>query len=481
MDDLRHLARESYLAKNWAEAADYARRAIESGVPTADLMHLAMILCVSLTACGLRPRAKRFWENLWERLTADGISQEATASSNARDFALFAAVAVGDESRAEMIYRRRFEQNTHVERVVISEARALRQFTTTDVTVLRSFSPSEVFVDQRETGSGQWQYVTDPMIFASVANGILLAGWDYVVTQDRVVVADSGYNPLTTPSLKDGYPQCCVEDIGLVAHAWTDAVHQIDADVFFLSAPPSFHYGHWLVDFLPRLQGLEIINDPSVMIVVPAELPRKHRDLITCFGIGEDRIFNCELGKRYQFRKVFVGQTGTYYFPNPRSIHFLRRHLGRRAALSHAPKQCYFLERGAGTRLPANRAEFNTLLSEFGFRHIDLSQLPLDEEHELLADAAIIVGAHGTELLSMFGVPPGAELIELIWDVSQDPVVGPICSFLGIRHQFLICAEAPRAAKQNYRKDRDMIIDCDELRRRISAAIERKGLNASIR
>ena len=476
MDDLRHIARDSYLAKNWAEAADFARRAIESGVPMADLMHLTMIHCVSLTACGLRPRATRFWENLWERLAANGMSEEeATASETARDSALFAAIAAGDEIRTERIYRRRFDETLPVERVVISEALTLRDFATPDVTIIRSFSPSEGFVDQRDLGSELWQYTTDPMIFACVVKGTLLAGWDYVATQDRVIIADSGYNTLTTPSLRNGYPQCCVGDISFVAHAWTDEVHTIDADVFFLSAPPSFHYGHWLVDFLPRLQGLEIINDPSVLVAVPAELPRKHRDLLHCFGITEDRIFNCEIGKRYQFRKIFIGQTGTYFFPNPRSIHFLRRHLGRRAMQNQASQQRYFLERGAGTRLPANRDAFNALLAELGFRHIDLSQLSLAEEHELLADAAIIVGAHGTELLSMFGVPPGAELIELIWDVSHDPVVGPICSFLGIRHQFLICEEAPRAMKQNYRKDRDMIIDCDELRRRITAAIARKS------
>lgn len=472
MDDFRRLSRSSYLAKNWAEAADYARRAIESGVPVADLMQLTKILCVSLAACGLRPRAKRFWESIW---AGNGIrEEEVTASKDSLDFALFAAVAVGDEAKAEQLYRRRFDQSLPVERVVISATCALRDFTTPDVTVLRSFSSSDVFVDQRESGSGQWQYKTDPMIFARVANGSFLAGWDYVATQDQLIVADSGYNPLTTPSLKNGYPLCCLEDVGLVAHAWTYDVEIVDADVFFLSAPPSFHYGHWLVDFLPRLQGLEIINDPTVLIAVPAELPAKHRDLLACFGITEDRIFNCELGKRYQFRRVFVGQTGTYYFPNPRTIHFLRRHLGRRAMLNTAPRQRYFLERGAGTRLPANRDEVNALLAEFGFRHIDLSQLPLAEEHELLADAAIIVGAHGTELLSMYGVPPGAELIELIWDVSHDPVVGPICSFLGIRHQFLICEEAPQALKKNYRKDRDMIVDCTELRRRITAAIARK-------
>lgn len=473
MDDLRHSAREAYLIKNWAEAADSARRAIELGVPIADLMHLTMILCVSLTASGLQPRARRFWDSMW---AGGGVDEaDATATDTSRDFATLAAIAVGDVAMTERLYRRRFDQTLPVERVAISETRAVRDFNTPDVTVLRSFSSSEVIVDQRETGSGQWQYVTDPMIFARIANGMLLAGWDYALTQDRIVVADSGYNPLTTPSLRDGYPQCYLENLNLAAHAWTDDVQRVDADVFFLSAPPSFHYGHWLVDFLPRLQGLEIINDPSVLVAVPAELPRKYRDLLQCFGITEDRIFNCELGNRYQFRTIYVGQTGTYYFPNPRSIHFLRRHLGRRAALNHTPQQRYFLERGAGTRLPANRDEFNALLAEFGFRHIDLSQLPLDEEHELLADAAIIVGAHGTELLSMFGVPQGAELIELIWDTSHDPVVGPICSFLGIRHQFLICEEAPQALKQNYRKDRDMIIDCDELRRRITAAIERRS------
>ncbi len=472
MDDFRLLSRDAYAQKDWPAAADFARRAIEGGVPIGDLSHMLMILCVSLTACGKRPRAQKRFAATIDYTAQRGLNEaDYAAPGNRLDFMLLAAIAAGDERAADTLYRRRHPLSGDFERIAISAVGRLDALPLPDVNILSTLPPTPIFIDMQAQTSSLWDYTTDPITIAAVPNGSFVMGWDYVVTQNRIVIADSGYNDLHY--LPSTYPPCYLEDLNVVAHPWADAVTHIDADVLFLSTPADFHYGHWLVDFLPRLQALELLDRPDLKIVVATELPRKHRDLMRLFGITDDRVINCDLGKRYQFRNVIVAQIGSYVRPNPSAIGFLRKHLGTRAAQSPKPHRRFFFERGAGTRLPANRDEVNATLRAFGFEHIDLSKLTLAEEHDLLRNAKIIVAAHGTELLAVYGVPAKAEVIELIWDIAQDPAIGPICHFLGTRHQFLVCLEAPQAVKQHYRKDRDMIVDCAELRRRIEAAIAR--------
>jgi len=471
LSDLRSATRASYEAKNWPDAAEHAQRGLATGAAKNEIMFYAKVLCTSLTALGRPDHSRRALDAVLQSFPT--FEQDLADDERSLVFAMFAAIAAGNEPLVDRLYRKILQPTHPIERVVISDARGLEGFSTPDVEILHTLPPSHIIVDERAQGSERWEYDTDPTIIARVANGFLLSGWDHVVTQDRVVIANSGYNALD--SRRGNYLSAYDQDLGRVAHAWTDDVTTVDADVLFMSTPERFHYGHWLVDFLPRLQALDVVNDPALLIAVPTELPRKHRDLLKCFGITEDRIFNCDFGKRYQFRKIIVAQVGSHFHPDPRSFQFLRNHLGRKASRAPSTPVRYFLERGAGTRRPANGDAFNAVLREFGFRCIDLSKLPLAEEHEFLANADIIIGAQGTELLSVLGAPAGADLIELIWDTAQDPFVGPICSFLKIRHQFLVCPEAPHAVKKIYHKDRDLIVDCAELRRRLEAVIARKG------
>lgn len=463
--DPRQAAQEFFTKQDWANAVAAVEQALAQTTEPGKDRVLHLMLCISLRAMGRLDEARAAFKRGTPSLAKIQSAQHL-------DYALMAAIAGDNLPSVKSLFHHKNPGSRCVGMpIACSSTITLDEWCREqNITLTRLEAPRAIAIKQKPHGVGTLEYTAEGFTYACVPHAEFLCGWDFVVTPAGKIISDSSYMALET-AINAFFPHIFVREIGVVAHPWADTVIEMDCDALFLSAPERFHYGHWLIDFLPRLRAIE---GTDTKVMVPTELPQKHSDLLTKMGIGPERRIICELGKRYRFRNLIVARPGTYLLPNPNTIDFLRRHLGRRAMAASAPRQRYFFERGAGTRLPANREEVNATLQEFGFRHIDLSQLPLAEEHELLAEADIIVAAYGTELLAAFGVPSGADIIELIWNTNEDIATAPICHFLGIHHEFLVCAKAPNTAKKNYSKDSDMIVDCVELRRRITYALTRK-------
>lgn len=464
--DPRQATQKYFSERDWANAAAAAEQALAQPMEPGKDRVLYLMLCLSLRALGRLEDARAAFKRGTPSLSVIQSAQHL-------DYALMAAIAGDDLQSVKSLFHHKNPGSRCVGMpIACSSTTTLDEWCRAqNLTLARLEAPRTITVEQKPQGVGTLNYVAEGFTYARIPNAEFLCGWDFVVTPTGKVISDSSYMRLET-AINAFFPHIFVREIGIVAHPWTDQIIEMDCDALFLSAPERFHYGHWLIDFLPRLRAIEG-TDTKVMITT--DLPQKHSDLLTAMGVGPNRRVICELGKRYRFRNLIVARPGSYLLPNPNTIDFLRQRLGRRAAAASAPRQRYFFERGAGTRLPANREEVNATLREFGFRHIDLSTLPLAEEHHLLAEADIIVAAYGTELLAAFGVPAGADVIELIWDTKEDIATAPICHFLGIHHEFLVCAKAPQTVKKNYSKDCDMIVDCGELRQRITAALGRKN------
>jgi capsular polysaccharide biosynthesis protein len=120
-----------------------------------------------------------------------------------------------------------------------------------------------------------------------------------------------------------------------------------------------------------------------------------------------------------------------------------------------------------GTRQVANAVEFAALLDELGFISFDLADLSIAEQRETLADAEVLLGADGSNLLGLYFAPAGCTVMALMDEPKNDMLVGPTCAFLGMEYQFVLCARAESAALQIHRKDQDIVVDCAALKKRI--------------
>jgi capsular polysaccharide biosynthesis protein len=320
-------------------------------------------------------------------------------------------------------------------------------------------------------GPHRWTYTADPFEIGIIPGAEFVSGWDYVIAPTGHVLSDSGYMPpeLAFPRF---FPQFPVPGVGLIAHPSAATTTDIPEQVLFLSVPEQFHIGHWFVDFLPRLRALA--HAPArTKVALPREAPGKFREALSLFGIGPDRLVQCELGKRYRAQSLVVARPGSYLRPRPSTTRFLRQSLGPAANSNHTLKRRVFLERGVKSRQILNRTEVDAVLEEFGFTVVSLAQLSIAAQRSLLEDTEIAVGVWGSDLFCSFFMPENSAVLELLGDQSEHPAVRPNCQIAGIRHAYLICRDSATTEHRSHQKDRDLVVDCTAFRSALRELLER--------
>lgn len=457
------LARMHAARQQWDLAANAAMSARKKGVAFELFTRNLRIECVAYRALGRQGEARGLFESAVESLAEQSLLEGLLRNKPHHGDLLACAMAAGHMQWVDRLFRGMVREGAAVTRVGVFPVATLTAWCGEHGAAIDVLDqPQSVALDARAIGSGNWTYDSDPYLIATVPNAEFLCGWDFVVAPTGHLLEGSGYWGLkSAPAVS---PHFAALDVGLVAHEWPDEVQDVDEDALFLSAPESFHIGHWIVEFLPRLRA---IAGTDLKVAVPSGLPKKHRQFLELFGIGEERIIACEMGRRYRFRNLIVARTGDYFRPNPSTVAYLRKHLARDPAATVQKGMRVFVERGVGSRKIENRAELDGLLAEYQFQVIDLSNMAIEEQRTALATTETIMGVFGTDLICAYFAPVGANVIELIWDPAEDPVVGSTCHLMGLRHQFVVCEEAT-PQERRWKKDRDLRVDCDLLRRRLA-------------
>lgn len=450
-----------FQSRAYPEAAAAALKALDSDGHTGARRALLATLCVSLAASGRQDEAAA----AYARVMSEGWPLEDDVDLDA---ALTAAIAAGQREHTEWLYHARFKHTRYGQgRIAISPTATLEKWCGDNGATFRVVDPAlTIDIPSRHP----WHYVTEPYIEARIPEAEILSGWDFVVAPTGHVLANSGYMPLSVKFMQF-YPQVALDPLGVVAHPWPEDVIEHDCDALFLSAPERFHVGHVIVDFLPRLRSLERL-DPQAKIVIPTEAPRKFRDFLSMFGIGRERIIECDLSKRYRFRSLTLANAGDMLRPNPNNVHFIRSVTESKA--TDRPTNRLFLDRAVGTRQISNMAELSMLLAEFGIQRVNLSRLSIPEQRDLLGRTQLVVGIFGSDMLATYFLPNDAHAVELAIEPAEHPLIGPACHFMGIEHQFLQCPKAPVTQIKRYKKDSDMVVDCAELRAMLEAILKKQ-------
>jgi capsular polysaccharide biosynthesis protein len=318
--------------------------------------------------------------------------------------------------------------------------------------------------------AGRPPYAVDPYYCFQIPEGEFVSGFDFAFAPGGVFLADSSY--MVVETFYGVFPYVVAPSLNRIAHVWPEDVEDIPEDVLFLSSPRAFHVGHFIVDFLPRLRSLAMFG-PHVKVALPREAPVKFIDLLELFGITRDRIIFCDLGKRYRFRTLIVAQVGRLQRPNPKNMHFLRA--------TFAPKESrvsdvrgYFFDRSIGTRQIVNQQEVDEVLAAFKIRHINLEALSIAQQRDAMSQAQVLVGTYGSDLLACLFAPAGAHAIELTW--GETDRTAEWCLRSGLHHQYLMCEAPAQSSRQRMKKDRDMRVDCNELRARLTAIFSTRRL-----
>lgn len=187
---------------------------------------------------------------------------------------------------------------------------------------------------------------------------------------------------------------------------------ELDEKVIVLSQRGFNIYGHWLIDFLPRLAFCESLLEQGFKVVVPKGTPKYAFELFKYFGLEKDRII--EHDYKYQILKCkqAIIPTASRSGHDLSHVHpcigkYFDKIIGRCNIMKNDATPYIYLtregERNQMRRL-INRDVIENTLGKFPFVTIQPEKLSFLEQFTLYKNAKVIIGEYGSALHnSLFG------------------------------------------------------------------------------
>ena len=471
LNTLTALARLSMYAEHADAAFDYVQRAVAAlkVMPIAPMLSLMPGRDLLEVTESVKPDAVPAIYAEIQALVQAGVAAISSVDKADRlsQVVLSLCEIADDPALMQAYFRKRLPDFTGIALpMIISPATSVREWCGAKQRFLELDKAEDITVT---LGSYARRYASPGFHIGIVPQGEMVCGWDFAVTPRGEVLFDSSYH-LYEPILAGRwFPHKFDDKRHRCFHLWPEQSDYIDADVVFLSPPPSFALGHWLCDMLPRLRTRSYPGLEQVKVAIPAELPKKHRDLLALCGVPEADIIECTLTRRYRFRNLIVAQAGPVISMPPNNAKYLASRFG--APPAPGARRRIFLSRTEETRKILNEDEMTARLQSLGFEFMNLAKTPIAEQQSRLAQADIVIGVYGSDLLACFFMQAGSHLIALDYYGLVDPVTGARdsasagihCTVLGIHFQVLDCSTLQRDGAVSQKKDRDFAVDCDAL------------------
>ena len=235
----------------------------------------------------------------------------------------------------------------------------------------------------------------------------------FVFTPDGELIIDSGPNyPFSVERHLD------LDHAEQLYSSLPDPV-QIDGRVLVLNSFGPWNYYHWTLDIITKLAMVDLSTIDLVWTYSDSSFQQEY---LSAFGIGPDKILTAKRVAYWQAREL------VYTSAHPRraaSVDFLRstaRELFGVELQNEAHRRLYISRRDSAGRHVVNNDEVLECLRPLGFEEIVLSDLGVQEQMQLFADAEFIIGPHGAGLINGIFSRPQTKVIELF---SPQLVVPP--------------------------------------------------------
>jgi hypothetical protein len=215
-------------------------------------------------------------------------------------------------------------------------------------------------------------------------------------------------------------PRHLVVSISDRLNSETLPVREVGGSVALLCGPAHETYGHWLVDFLPRLFVLAQAGHDvdGLRFLVPADLRPFGFALLDLCGIPASRLVLYDHWRELLRVEHLLMPTGLRRgdrlapaFGAATAFWLARAGFGARPAGGGGA--LYLARRGGTQRVMVNRARIEAIAAEQGFAILHPEDLPLREQIGLFAEAGIIVGEYGSALHNAMFAGMGAAVCAL--------------------------------------------------------------------
>ena len=190
-------------------------------------------------------------------------------------------------------------------------------------------------------------------------------------------------------------------------------ISKIDAGIM-LSGCASDAFGHWVPEYLPKLQFLAHHPDfAHLPIIVDAEMPQSHYDYLA--NIARNELIRLRAGAGFQCGRLLYAPPATF-FPvhltsyddipayevcpvSPRSYRFLKARVEASLGVEPSQGRKYYLSRRNMTwRRVSNDRELAVFLEGRGFETVQIEHLSFEQQVRLFQHADCIVAANGSSM-----------------------------------------------------------------------------------
>lgn len=277
---------------------------------------------------------------------------------------------------------------------------------------------------------------------ADIANARIFSNSSLILTADGTVLSDTGGHPQFGQFVSFAY-----ESVVLAQHLDKILLNfsefktlEIESGIF-LSGLASNAFGHWLPEFLPKLQFLQHhVDFDNFPIIVDAQMPPSHFDHLR--RLASNPIILLQPNESLICKRLLVAPSPAFLpvelFPNDIPLHELpglspraMRFLQSLQPLESTPvrdKRLFLARKNMKWRRLLNESEIADDLSTIGFETVFMEDITVSEQIALFDQAQWIVAPNGSALLNTVFAHPSVKLIVLTqpnlhnWGTFQGPM-----------------------------------------------------------
>jgi len=276
---------------------------------------------------------------------------------------------------------------------------------------------------------------------ADIKNARIFSNSSLVITPDGTALSDTAGHPDFGHIVSFAYEKLVLAQTPkqVLLEFSEFSLREIDEGIF-LSGLASSAFGHWLPEFLPKLQFLQKHPDFRGMpIVVDANMPKSHFDHLRRFV--NNPLILLKNKESLLCKRLLVAPAPTFLpveiFPNnisadklpglsPKALRFLRKD---ESCTIESPNRRIFLARkNMKWRRLINEEEIARDLLTLGFETIFTETMDIAEQISLFQQAEWIVAPNGSSLLNLIFSNVNVKLIVLSqpnlhnWGTFQGPM-----------------------------------------------------------
>ena len=310
---------------------------------------------------------------------------------------------------------------------------------------------------------------------ADIINARIFSNSSLILTADGTVLSDTGGHPRFGHYVSFAYESAVMaQQAGKVLLNLSEfKTREIEGGIF-LSGLASSAFGHWLPEFLPKLEFLQHHPDfANLPIIVDAQMPPSHFDHLR--RLASNPLILLQANESLICQRLLVAPSPAFLpvelLPNDIPLHELpglslraMRFLQGRQPLDSTPtrdKRLFLARRNMKWRRLLNEAEIADDLSTLGFETVFMEEMTVSEQTALFGQAQWIVAPNGSALLNIVFADPTVKLLVLTqpnlhnWGTFQGPI-----DALGYQS---ICVPGNYAAMEDH-KHSDYYIPIEHIR-----------------